>query len=72
MLAAQPGSAFLGRACAQPRRVRQAARCGTRTTMAAKQTVLVTGAGGRTGRLIYEKLLQRADFDTRGLVRRAP
>eukprot|EP00249_Psilotum_nudum_P027312 c3483_g1_i2 orf=168-935(+) len=34
------------------------------------KTVLVTGAGGRTGRIVYEKLKQRADqFAVRGLVR---
>ncbi|KAJ0987791.1 hypothetical protein J5N97_006147 [Dioscorea zingiberensis] len=34
-------------------------------------TVLVTGAGGRTGQLAYEKLKQRAEqFVARGLVRR--
>ncbi|XP_039144352.1 uncharacterized protein At5g02240-like [Dioscorea cayenensis subsp. rotundata] len=34
-------------------------------------TVLVTGAGGKTGQLAYEKLKQRADqFIGRGLVRR--
>lgn len=37
---------------------------------AALTTVLVTGAGGRTGQIVYEKLKQRADkFCVRGLVR---
>eukprot|EP00250_Pteridium_aquilinum_P012056 c20482_g1_i1 orf=175-942(+) len=36
----------------------------------ARTTVLVTGAGGRTGHIVYEKLKQRADkFNVRGLVR---
>jgi dihydrodipicolinate reductase len=36
----------------------------------AKQTVVVTGAGGRTGRLIFEKLKSRPElFDARGVVR---
>ncbi len=36
----------------------------------AKQTVLVTGAGGRTGRLVFDKLRARPDqFVARGLVR---
>lgn len=39
-------------------------------TDSARTTVLVTGAGGRTGKLVYEKLKHRPDkFITRGLVR---
>lgn len=35
------------------------------------RTVLVTGAGGRTGQIVYKKLKERTDqYDTRGLVRR--
>ncbi|KAL8152717.1 hypothetical protein V2J09_010477 [Rumex salicifolius] len=35
-----------------------------------KPTVLVTGAGGRTGKIVYEKLKERSDeFTGRGLVR---
>ncbi|GMP50821.1 hypothetical protein CsSME_00017284 [Camellia sinensis var. sinensis] len=34
-------------------------------------TVLVTGAGGRTGQIVYKRLKERTDqYDTRGLVRR--
>lgn len=31
--------------------------------------VLVTGAAGRTGRLVFQRLLQREDADVRGMVR---
>ncbi|XP_020241599.1 uncharacterized protein At2g37660, chloroplastic-like isoform X2 [Asparagus officinalis] len=35
-----------------------------------RRTVLVTGAGGRTGQIVYRKLKERADkFNARGLVR---
>ncbi|KAI4324418.1 hypothetical protein MLD38_029910 [Melastoma candidum] len=38
--------------------------------MAAPPTVLVTGAGGRTGQIVYKKLKERSDQDVgRGLVR---
>ncbi|GJP30686.1 hypothetical protein CLOM_g4540 [Closterium sp. NIES-68] len=40
------------------------------TAMADNQgTVLVTGAGGRTGRLVLEKLQSRPEFTARGMVR---
>ncbi|EOY07495.1 hypothetical protein QUC31_011308 [Theobroma cacao] len=39
-------------------------------SMADLSTVLVTGAGGRTGQILYKKLKERSDqFVTRGLVR---
>lgn len=31
--------------------------------------VLVTGAGGRTGGIVFEKLLERDGFVTKGMVR---
>ncbi|KAL2509433.1 Uncharacterized protein Fot_33080 [Forsythia ovata] len=35
-----------------------------------KSTVLVTGAGGRTGQIVYKKLKERSDqYTARGLVR---
>jgi hypothetical protein len=34
-----------------------------------KKSVLVTGAGGRTGSLVMKKLLERDDYDARGIVR---
>ncbi|CAI7732249.1 unnamed protein product [Closterium sp. NIES-54] len=34
-----------------------------------KRTILVTGAGGRTGRLVLEKLQSRPEFNARGMVR---
>jgi hypothetical protein len=43
----------------------------SRVTMGA-QKVLVTGAGGRTGKLVFEKLKERSgEFAARGLVRSA-
>lgn len=39
-------------------------------TDSSKPTVLVTGAGGRTGQIVYNKLKERSDhFNGRGLVR---
>ena len=59
---------FSGQACAQRPRQRVAAARAVATM--AKQTVVVTGAGGRTGRLIFEKLKSRPDqFDVRAVVR---
>ncbi|XP_027929675.1 uncharacterized protein At2g37660, chloroplastic-like [Vigna unguiculata] len=45
---------------------------GTRiSVVAAKITVLVTGAGGRTGKIVYKKLKERPnEYVARGLVRR--
>jgi hypothetical protein len=74
MLATLPtSSAFAGRACVQARRARCArSAAALRTRAMAAQTVLVTGAGGRTGRLVFEKLQARPElFTARGLVRRA-
>ena len=64
-------STFCGQPCTFRRSQRVAHSSVVRPVCMAKQTVLVTGANGRTGRLIYEKLKQREDFVTRGLVRRA-
>jgi hypothetical protein len=64
-----PGGSFAGQACTQRRRVRHACAASSVRTMA-KQTVLVTGAGGRTGRLVYERLKASPEqFVARGLVR---
>ena len=61
---------FGGQACTQRLRQRGAARNVNVAPAMAKQTVVVTGAGGRTGRLIFEKLKARPElFDVRAVVR---
>ena len=59
---------FSGQACTQLPRQRVAAARSAATM--AKQTVVVTGAGGRTGRLIFEKLKSKPElFDVKAVVR---
>ncbi|GAB2272567.1 hypothetical protein Dimus_022748 [Dionaea muscipula] len=76
-IASSPSPSTIAAAVAlnsKERRRRRGAACvvGVVTAMANldKTTVLVTGAGGRTGKLVYEKLKERsAQFIGRGLVR---
>lgn len=71
--AAQRSVSFFGGTVVTRRVARQSLRSmATPCVAGAKQTVLVTGAAGRTGRLVYEALLSRPEqFSARGLVRTA-
>lgn len=55
----------------QPRRATIGRRiCVVAMSSSSKSTVLVTGAGGRTGQIVYKKLKERVDeYTARGLVR---
>lgn len=50
-------------ACAAQASVTMSAEAGT------AKRVLVTGAGGRTGGIVFDKLLKKEGYATRGMVR---